>query len=92
MTVKALMIRRGLIDSSTIPEEARGATHRHYKGDWYKVLMEAVHTETSELLVIYELVCTANLGIPKKPQIYARPHQMFYGNTSVDENKEGECR
>ena len=30
-----------------------GATYRHYKGNEYKILLIAKHTETEEELVIY---------------------------------------
>ena len=56
-----------------IPAEAAGATHRHYKGGYYRVLHESVlHTETGEHLVIYEHL------YPHGRNVYARPHRMFY--------------
>lgn len=30
-----------------------GQLYRHFKGDFYRVLFVAVHSETAELLVIY---------------------------------------
>jgi hypothetical protein len=57
----------------SIPEGAKGATHRHYKGGYYRVIGEALHTETEEVLVIYEHVW------PHKPSLFARPKEMFCG-------------
>lgn len=47
-----------------------GKTYRHFKGDYYKILAIATHTETNEPLVIYEAL------YENKP-IYARPYNMF---------------
>lgn len=46
------------------------ATHRHYKGGLYRVIGEAVHTETSAFLTIYD---------NEQGNIFARPQGMFYG-------------
>ena len=45
-------------------------TYRHYKGGLYKVIGNAVHTETEEPLVIYH-----PLGEPSK--MWARPESMW---------------
>ena len=50
---------------------------RHFKGDLYKVVDEAVHTETYEQLVIYKSL--------KNGQVFARPKGMFY--SKVDKSK-----
>ena len=52
-------------------------TYRHYKGGLYKVIGNAVHTETEEPLVIYH-----PLGEPSK--MWARPEAMW--NDDIDEN------
>lgn len=57
----------------TRDEALTEATHLHYKGGLYRVVGEALHTETSEALVIYEHVW------PHERSLFARPKSMFYG-------------
>lgn len=45
--------------------------YKHYKGGVYKVIHEAKHTETNEILIIYY-----NISNPNK--IWARPKCMFF--------------
>ena len=52
-----------------------GKTYRHFKGHIVKVISIAKHTETEEILVIYEHDGT----------IWARPYDMF--NSLVDKKK-----
>jgi len=52
-----------------------GKKYRHFKGDIMQVLYIAKHTESEELLVIYE----------HNNVIWARPYDMF--NSLVDKNK-----
>ena len=47
-----------------------GGTYRHYKGNLYKVLHLARHTETEETLVIYQ-------ALYGEYGIWARPLEMF---------------
>lgn len=59
----------------TVPIQAIEATHRHYKGGYYRLLFDHVpHTETGEELVIYE-----HIWPNEKYKKYARPRAMFYG-------------
>lgn len=44
--------------------------YRHFKGDFYRVLFVAVHSETAELLVIY---CKPE----DTTKVWARPLAMF---------------
>ncbi|MBE6020559.1 MAG: DUF1653 domain-containing protein [Clostridiales bacterium] len=55
-----------------------GKKYRHFKGSEYIVLAIAMHTETEELLVVYQ-------NIHDKEKIYARPYDMFAGE--VDREK-----
>lgn len=52
-----------------------GCRFRHYKGGLYKVIGEAIHTETEEKLVIYE----DHDGV-----LWARPKEMFFGKVIID--------
>ena len=47
-----------------------GGTYRHYKGNLYKVLHLARHTETEETLVVYQ-------ALYGEYGIWARPLEMF---------------
>ena len=62
------MIRR-----TDIPAEAAEATHRHYKGGFYRVIGPALHTETQERLLLYAHVW------PHPPSLFARPIEIFEG-------------
>ena len=46
--------------------------YRHFKGNHYRVLKVAQHTETNEELVIYECIEGDNIG-----RVFARPLEMF---------------
>lgn len=48
--------------------------YKHFKGEYYKVLAIANHSETREKLVIYQ-----------DRKTYARPYAMF--SSEVDSNK-----
>lgn len=54
-----------------------GKTYKHFKGHIVKVISIAKHTETEEMLVIYEHTETND--------IWARPYDMF--NSLVEKEK-----
>ena len=47
-----------------------GGTYRHYKGNLYKVLYIATHTETEEKLVVYQ-------DLSDETKVWARPLDMW---------------
>jgi hypothetical protein len=51
------------------------ATHRHYKGGYYRVInLHVRHTETRELMVVYQHVYPHGPG-----EWQARPADLFFG-------------
>lgn len=56
---------------------AHNAVWRHYKGGYYRVLCEALHTETSEPLVVYQCLYG-------KFTMCARPRDMFLNDVEVE--------
>lgn len=44
--------------------------YQHFKGNKYKVIAVAMHTETNEKLVIYK-------SLDDSTKVYARPSEMF---------------
>ncbi len=56
-----------------------GHVYRHFKGDYYRVLTIARHSETNESLVIYQLLNH------KKRKVWARPFKEFI--SEVDHKK-----
>lgn len=57
-----------------------GATYRHYKGNLYKVLALAKHSETLEDLVIY-------MALYGNGQVWARPLSMWNEQVEKDGKK-----
>ena len=53
-----------------------GKRYRHYKGNEYKIIALAKHSETNEEMVIYQSIATND--------IWARPKRMW--NEIVDNN------
>lgn len=61
-----------------------GQIYRHFKGDYYRILTLAHHTDTKESLVIYQLLYR------KKKKIWARPFKEFV--SEVDHKKYPQAR
>lgn len=59
-------------------EVIKGALYRHFKGDIMKVIEVAKHSETEELLVVYE-----HNGI-----VWVRPYEMFVSKVDKDKYPE----
>jgi hypothetical protein len=55
-----------------------GDCYRHYKGNTYKILALAKHSETMEPLVIYQ-------DLENVENIWARPQSMFEQTVYVEE-------
>lgn len=51
---------------------------RHYKGNYYRVLNIAQHTETNEKMVIYETIHEVKQSSRAKDGVWARPYVMFF--------------
>jgi len=55
----------------------KSGVYQHYKGNFYRVLGIAKHSETLEELVVYQ----AQYG---KHQIWVRPKKMFFERVKVE--------
>lgn len=50
----------------------RGAVYKHYKGDRYQVIDVALHSETSEWMVVYKPLYECDV------QLFVRPLSMWH--------------
>lgn len=57
-----------------------GEVYRHFKGDTYRVIAIANHTETGDRLVIYK-------ALYGDGNVYARPYDMFAGEIKCKLNE-----
>ena len=62
-------------------EQIQKGIYEHYKHKRYEVLDVAIHTETSEQLVIYKALYEGNFA---PGTLWARPLAMFKENVTVD--------
>jgi len=60
-----------------------GSCYRHFKGNTYRVLAIAQHTETDEKMVVYQALYGSG-------KIYVRPYDMFC--SEVDLTKYPNCK
>jgi hypothetical protein len=60
--------------------EVTPGLYKHYKGDQYEVIGVAIHTETSERLVVYQAV-DGDRGF------FVRPMAMFLETVAVEGKK-----
>lgn len=63
--------------------EITPGVYRHFKGKEYRVLHIATHTETEELMVVYQ----ALYGDGK---VYVRPYDMFASEVDREKYPDGE--
>jgi len=54
----------------------RAGIYKHYKGDLYKVISIAKHTETNEDMVIYKSI--------DSKELWVRPLEMFNEKIKID--------
>ena len=64
-------------DLPPLPGEPRPGLYRHYKGNDYRVLGLARHSETREPMVVYE-------ALYRERGTWVRPAAMFTGTVEVD--------
>lgn len=58
-----------------------GQLYKHYKGDTYKIITLAKHSETGEFLIVYERQTDI---VHTGWRIYARPEGMFFDHIEID--------
>ena len=65
------------MSATPLPSSPRPGRYRHYKGNEYRVITVARHTETEELLVIYQ-------ALYGERGFWARPAAMFAESVVVN--------
>jgi hypothetical protein len=59
--------------------------YKHYKGKYYRVICEAIHSETLEIFIIYKaLYHSKKFG---KNSIWIRPKKMFLEKVEINGKK-----
>lgn len=64
-------------DDREIDFSSVGKTFRHFKGNRYKVLAIAKHSETTEPMVVYQ-------ALYGDGDVWVRPYEMFFGTVDRD--------
>ncbi len=64
-------------DLPPLPSEPRPGRYRHYKGNEYRVLGLARHSETLDVLVVYQ-------PLYGERALWVRPHAMFLETVPAD--------
>ena len=64
-------------DLPPLPAEPKPGLYRHYKGNDYRVISLARHSETREVLVVYQ-------ALYGERGIWVRPAAMFVETVEVD--------
>lgn len=57
-----------------------GGTYRHFKGNLYKVLAVATHSETEERMVVYQ-------KLYREQDVWVRPYDMFLDMKETPEGR-----
>jgi hypothetical protein len=65
-----------------------GSTYKHYSGKLYKVIGQALHSETLEPYVIYQPLYD-NIALNKNPGVdfFIRPREMFCEEVEIEGKK-----
>jgi len=63
-----------------LPSEPRPGRYRHYKGNEYRVHHLARHSETQEVLVVYQLLYDDH-------SFWLRPRAMFIESVTLDDGR-----
>ncbi len=63
-----------------LPSEPRPGRYRHYKGNEYRVHHLARHSETQEVLVVYQLLYDDH-------SFWLRPQAMFIESVTLDDGR-----
>lgn len=71
------MMHNDGMDLEPVPAEPRPGVYRHYKGQRYKVLYIARHSESLEFLVVYK-------ALYDNGDIWARPLKIFLESVNLD--------
>ena len=66
--------------SAPLPAEPRPGRYRHYKGNEYRVHHLARHSETQEVLVVYQLLYDDH-------SFWLRPRAMFIESVTLDDGR-----
>lgn len=56
---------------------AIGSVYRHYKGNIYKILAVARHSETCEEMVVYQ-------SVDEVERVWVRPLRLFFQTIEID--------